>query len=109
MIPTELIVFASLYIVLGLIVPYIKTINSIIGYRTSRAMKNQLNWEFAQKYSGKCFLYLGIGTVLYGIIAYLLPEYTYRLGNLYFLPMIITLALIIYKTEQGLKKLDQPI
>ncbi|MGL4584392.1 MAG: SdpI family protein [Flavobacterium sp.] len=102
MIATELIVFASLYIALGLIVPYIKTINNIIGYRTHRAMKNQCNWEFAQKYSGKCFLYLGIGTVIYSIIAYFLPEYTDRLSKFYYLPMIIALAFIIYKTEQGL-------
>ncbi|MCC9042934.1 SdpI family protein [Myroides sp. M-43] len=107
MIVTELLIFMCLFIVLGLIIPHVKTINSILGYRTHRAMKNQRNWEFAQKFSGKGFVYLGIGTGIYSGISYLLPTYSHLLNKLYFLPMIIVLGIIIYKTEQGLKKLEQ--
>ncbi len=107
MIATELLIFMCLFIVLGLLVPHVKTINSILGYRTHRAMKNQRNWELAQKCSGKGFVYLGIGTGIYSGISYLLPTYSKLLNNLYFLPMILSLAFIIYKTEQGLKKLEE--
>ena len=45
-----------------------KDINAMMGYRTKRSMKNQENWDFAQRYSGKVWLIGGsimlIGTMM---------------------------------------------
>ncbi|WP_080873897.1 SdpI family protein [Oceanobacillus timonensis] len=42
-------------------------INSIYGYRTKRSMKNQKLWDFAQKYSAKILIIVGILNILIGI------------------------------------------
>lgn len=36
-----------------------KTINAIVGYRTSRSMKNQDTWNFAHLYCGKLWVKIG--------------------------------------------------
>ncbi len=37
-----------------------KTINSGFGYRTTMSMKNQDTWQFAQRYSGRLWYWLGL-------------------------------------------------
>lgn len=37
-----------------------KTINSLYGYRTSSSMSNQETWDFAQLYSAKQMIKLGV-------------------------------------------------
>ncbi len=34
-------------------------INAFYGYRTRNSMRNQGNWDFAQRYWGRCALYTG--------------------------------------------------
>lgn len=36
-----------------------KKINLIVGYRTSKSMKDQESWDFANKYSGKLLIIFG--------------------------------------------------
>ena len=47
-----------------------KKINSFIGYRTTRSMKNNETWKFAQKHSGLIQLILGIILFIITIIIY---------------------------------------
>ncbi|WP_413513832.1 SdpI family protein [Myroides odoratus] len=47
-----------IFIALGFILPQYKTIGPV-GYRTPRSMKNQTNWDLAQKLSGTAILLLG--------------------------------------------------
>ncbi|MFD0699574.1 SdpI family protein [Myroides pelagicus] len=107
MIATHYILFPILFIVLGLIAPHLKTINGIIGYRTYRAMKNQPNWDYAQKYSGKCFIYMGIVILPFILIDYLDLINSKLLSSIFFVTITLAIAFIIYKTEQGLKRLEQ--
>jgi uncharacterized membrane protein len=37
-----------------------KKINGIYGYRTPRSMKNQANWDYAQKIGGKYMMLFGV-------------------------------------------------
>ncbi len=37
-----------------------KDINYVYGYRTSMSMKNKDTWEFAHKYCGKVWFYVGL-------------------------------------------------
>ena len=41
-----------------------KDINSVLGYRTSRSMKNQDTWTFAQTYCGKRWWYIGLAMLV---------------------------------------------
>lgn len=107
MVATHYLIFPSLFIVLGLIVPHLKTINGIIGYRTYRAMKNQRNWDYAQQYSGRCFIYMGVATLPFIAIDYFNLIDSKLLTSIYFVSITLAIAFIIYKTEQGLKRLEQ--
>ncbi|MEK6450708.1 MULTISPECIES: SdpI family protein [Myroides] len=103
-----LIITSVIFILLGLICPQIKTINGFIGYKTYRAMKNQRNWEFAQKYSGKLMLYFGATSAIYTVLAYLFPFI--NIGeSLYFIVLTLYIAFLIYKTETALKKIEQEV
>lgn len=59
-----------------------ENINGVIGYRTSRSMKNMDTWKFADAYCGKLW---------------------YKTGKILFLPTII-LIISILPTEKALKK-----
>jgi len=45
----------SIFLITGLITHFFppKKINPLYGYRTPRSMKNQCNWDFAQRFSTK--------------------------------------------------------
>lgn len=45
-----------------------ENINKIYGYRTKRSMKNKKLWNFAQKYSSKLLMKMGILNILIGIV-----------------------------------------
>lgn len=46
-----------------------KTINMVFGYRTSRSMKNQEAWDFAQVYCGKLWWKIGWIMLPFSIIS----------------------------------------
>lgn len=45
-----------------------KTINSVYGYRTRRSSSSQAAWDFAQQYSAKMMLRLGIVMLICSVI-----------------------------------------
>ena len=49
-----------------------KEINYIFGYRTNMSMKNKDTWDFAHKYIGKLWFYLGLILVPITVIPMLL-------------------------------------
>lgn len=50
-----------------------KEINHLYGYRTPSSMKSQERWDFAQGYSGRLMLRLGVGFMVVAIPALFLP------------------------------------
>lgn len=46
-------------------------INSLYGYRTTRSMKNQESWDFAQKHCGSLWLRIGIAMFPLTVLAML--------------------------------------
>lgn len=49
-----------------------RKINRFNGYRTRLSMKSQENWDFAQKYSGKIYLIMGLSELAITVLAVLL-------------------------------------
>lgn len=86
-----------------------KTINTIMGYRTTRSMKNQDTWKFAHVYNGKLWWKIGWVTLLPSLIAHL-PIYggtEDEIGTLSLVVMTIQIILLlasIFLTERALKR-----
>ena len=81
-----------------------KNINMLYGYRTTRSMKNQEQWDFSQKYSAKLLIFCGVFLILTSNISLLIT-----INNK--AKLFISLALIfgsviflLFKTENELKK-----
>ena len=81
-----------------------QNINSIVGYRTSTSTKNNDTWVFAQKYSAKALLAIGVITLALGlIVGIFLPTNVISVG-VTLLVQIVLLILVIPLTENALKK-----
>jgi len=86
-----------------------KEINYIFGYRTNMSMKNKDTWEFAHKYIGKLWFYLGWLLVPITIIPMVLViGYNEDIvGTVGCIICVIALAILmvpIFPTEKALKK-----
>ena len=74
-----------------------------VGYRTSRAMKNQATWEFANSYAGKLMLLSGLTALTFCIGTFVHINYIglvpWALGA-----QGVSLVLTIIFTETALRK-----
>lgn len=86
-----------------------KKINALMGYRTSRSMKNKDTWTFAHHYSGKLWWKLGwillVPSALFHLPLYGKPDDTIGL----FCLLLVTVQLIVLigsvvLTERALKR-----
>ncbi|MTI70540.1 MAG: SdpI family protein [Firmicutes bacterium] len=86
-----------------------KAINWVYGYRTSKSMKNQETWEFANKYFGNLWYKIGIALSIISIIVFcvfinstdLTKE---KVFGLWIILQSISLLIPIIPTEISLKK-----
>ncbi|CAA0209724.1 SdpI family protein [Tenacibaculum maritimum] len=82
------------------------TINPIMGYRTKRAMKNQKNWSFAQKYFSKNWLF-SIPIILISQVPILFDKTMELVIPISLMNFIIYTVYLIYVTEKKLKEMDE--
>jgi len=79
-------------------------INSIYGYRSKRSKKNQDQWDFAQNYSGKLMILLGIGMALAGNLTAMI-KISETTGVYIGLALVILVAVLTgYLTEGAIKR-----
>ena len=86
-----------------------KEINSILGYRTRRSMRNQETWQFANTYCGALWQKIGcillLPTILIQIPFYHQNDDTVGLlGGILVSIQIAFMFVSIYLTERALKK-----
>ena len=86
-----------------------KNINSLIGYRTTRSMKNMDTWKFAHEYCGKLWWKLGwlimILTALMHIPLYQSNDNMIGIAGVVLITIQCTVLIIsIYPTEKALKE-----
>lgn len=81
-----------------------KTINSLYGYRSGRAMNSQEAWDFAQNYWTKVLLRISIAVVSIQIILCLLLEDVAIAGAIIMFIWMLALLTSIFLTEQKLKQ-----
>lgn len=91
------------------IFPKFKKINQMSGYRSSRSMKNQDTWSFAQNYCSKLSLKLFFPTLLLALI--IIPfSINKSIDIVGFIGLAITIVqmmnffVIFYLTEKALKE-----
>ena len=80
-----------------------KKINGIYGYRTSRSMKSQDNWDIAQRYSSRLMLKQGLGILAIGglLIALPIPDEVSAIISIALL--IVSVIVLFVQTEKKLK------
>jgi uncharacterized membrane protein len=80
-----------------------KKINSIYGYRTSRSMKNQENWDLAQRFSSQLMLKQGLIMFVLAFILAILPI-PMEIATLISLLLLVTSVINLFvQTEKRLK------
>lgn len=86
-----------------------KDINGIIGYRTSRSMKNAETWKFAHHYCGKLWWKLGIITIIPTVFVHIpffhSTENTIGIvATVLMTVQCVVLFATVFSTEHALKK-----
>ena len=88
---------------------YPKNINGLVGYRTTRSMKNMDTWKFANEYCGRLWYKMGLFmlalSVLVSILLLRMSDSTYSMIFLIFvLFQCVVLVVSIIPVEIALKK-----
>ena len=89
---------------------YPKNINGLVGYRTTRSMKNMDTWRFANEYCGRLWYKIGLFMLAFSVLVSVLllrtNDNTYSMISLIFvLLQCIILIVSIIPTELALKKM----
>jgi uncharacterized membrane protein len=80
-----------------------KKINSFYGYRTSRSMKNQENWDLAQRFSSQLMLKQGLIMLLLAFILAVLPVPIEIATLISLLLLLMSVINLFVQTEKRLK------
>jgi len=80
-----------------------KKINHYYGYRTTRSMKSQEAWDFAQVYGAKKMFWAGWVMLAMGVMMLLLPFSENAKAILSVSTLIIVAVWMIVVTEKALK------
>ena len=96
----------TIYILAALISHFFppKKINHLYGYRTVNSMKNQEQWDFAQKYSTIQMVKAGFLMVILSAIGFVIPL-SENLNLILGLSLAILITfLMIFSVEKAIKK-----
>ena len=80
-----------------------KKINQIYGYRTSRSMKSQENWDIAQRFSSRLMLKQGLVMLAIGGMLIVLPIPDEVSAVISAALLIISVIVLFVQTEKKLK------
>ncbi|SEA20007.1 SdpI family protein [Bizionia paragorgiae] len=95
------IIFFAVGVIMLLFPP--KKINVLYGYRTTRSMKNQEQWDFAQNYSSKLLIIFGAVLALLSLLGYCIDISDNTEAIMSTILIIGTVILILIKTEKAIK------
>lgn len=80
-----------------------KNINSLYGYRTTRFMDNQKNWDFAQIYSAKKTIIYGIIYTLTCLLGLVFNPHELISFLITMLFLVLTVVFLIVNVEKAIK------
>lgn len=85
-----------------------KKINHLYGYRTTRSMKNQSNWDLAQRISTQKMIQGSLVIIAFGFLKSVVTLNAVAEVWIGVLSSIGVVIYIFYSTENKLKKKDTP-
>lgn len=80
-----------------------KSINALVGYRTSRSMINQDTWNFANKYCASLWIKLGVVSSIVSILIFIVFDINEFISIVIILIQTFLLLLSIIPVEKALK------
>ena len=80
-----------------------KNINSFYGYRTSKSMKNQETWTFAQKYSSVKMIQSSVFLLLISCLGFFITFQSITQNIIGFGALAIVIVFMFFTTEKALK------
>jgi len=80
-----------------------KKINGLYGYRTSSSMKSQERWDFAQIYSSKEMIKIGIILMLLSLTGFLFSVGGEKNSFVGLIMMIAAVGSLFARVERGIK------
>lgn len=95
------IIFLVVGIIMYLFPP--KNINSFYGYRTSKSMKNQETWTFAQKYSSVKMIQSSIFLLLISCLGFFITFQSTTQNIIGFGALAIVIVFMFFTTEKAMK------
>ncbi len=105
---SEEMIISILFIIIGVLIMLCKNnTNYFLGYRTHNSMKSQSNWQYAQIYSGKRILILGVLLLVFTTTAPLFEINTKLISTIYGIGFGVGILLIIVATEIALNKKEK--
>lgn len=81
-----------------------KKVNQFYGYRTKLARSSQEHWDFAQSFSSKLMIAQGLYLILMSLIPLIQRLNNYLEVFLSIFLLLVSLYIIVSKTENELKK-----
>lgn len=81
-----------------------KSINGLVGYRTSRSMINQDTWNFANKYCASLWIKLGVVSSIVSILIFIVFDINEFISIVIIMIQTFLLLLSIIPVEKALKK-----
>ena len=99
----------SLFFIAGLILKFFPPkMNKWYGFRTTRALKSEENWDYAQAQSSRYILIITPLFVVFSILIKYLTDFNYLASILYsiidVLLLIIAVVMIYFLTEDKMKR-----
>jgi len=103
---TEPLLVGIIFIIAGIIMLKFppKKINMLYGYRTSLSMKNQKNWDFAQRYSSVLMMYCGFGLLLFSGFGLIFTVSTGQGVLITSIALFAIVVILFYFTERAIKQ-----
>ncbi|RRO13974.1 SdpI family protein [Flavobacteriaceae bacterium 14752] len=80
-----------------------KEINWLYGYRSKTSMKNQKIWDFAQTYSAKVMMKLGLALIFISLLGLIYTPTIEIALMLTLVVIILNAVLLVYLVEKKLK------
>lgn len=83
-----------------------KKINYLYGFRTQRSMKNQDNWDFAQKHSSRQLIFASISMLMISMVGLFIKSTEMVWMWFGLATMTWILIFLCFRTESALKKFE---
>lgn len=81
-----------------------KKINGLYGYRTSNSMKNQKSWDFAQIYSAKEIIKIGVINILLSSMGFIFNPTETTSFTIGIAVLVMSISFLLFRVENAIQR-----